>query len=129
LSSADRAPASGGGWTRARWILLGLATLYPGVYFVVFVLGMVLSVGADGQDQGDPDFGGSIAPFHVAAALVLLVLFPIYLVHVSRHQSSEGAKTRWTNMILFGSVVAMPVYWWTQMRPRGERETVAQERA
>jgi len=114
---------------RARWALLGIATLYPALYFVVFVVAMVLTVGADGQDPGESDFGGSVAPFHIAAALVLLALFPIYLRDVSRNQPSEGAKTRWTSIILFGSVVAMPVYWWTQMRPRTTTGAVTQERA
>lgn len=104
--------------SRATWIVLGVLTACPALYGVVFLVGMAVTIGFDGQERGEPDYEGTIAPFHVSAFLLLVVLFAIYLIHIHRHQPSEAAKSRWTSLIIFGSVFTMPVYWWTQMGPR-----------
>lgn len=49
---------------------------------------------------------------HIITMLMTFILITIYLVNVYRNVSvDKDKKILWTILILFGSIVAMPIYW------------------
>ncbi len=103
-------------------ILLGIATIWPPIYILLFVVGMfgmiLLSAGAPG-DAAPPIFAvGFIVIFilHVVTILGALGLTIFYIVHVVKNEALEGnMKIVWILLFFFAGMFAEPVYWYLQI--------------
>jgi len=95
-------------------ITLGLFTLWPPVYMLIFLfmfVQMFLSMGS----AGTGNLGNFYILFgmHIFTMLMMFVLITIYLINVYRNVSvDKDKKILWTILILFGSIIAMPIYWY-----------------
>src|SRR3954471_24278006 len=102
-----------------RWIV-GLATLWPPAYFLLFVavVGAPAIAGGGAVDGRLLISDEVLFALQIATTLVIAGLLGLCLHHV--HRSPELRPRRrmaWVVMLFVGSAVAMPVYWWLYMRP------------
>ena len=98
-------------------ILLGLATLWPFIYmilFVAFVFSMILwAPSSEGQNSGVPLSFAVFMVFHVLTMLWMVGLTIIYMVDVFRNERVEkDYKVLWAVVIFMGNLFAMPIYWY-----------------
>lgn len=98
-------------------ILLGLATLWPFIYmilFVAFVFSMILwAPSSEGQKSGVPLSFAVFMVFHVLTMLWMVGLTIIYMVDVFRNERVEkDYKVLWAVVIFMGNMFAMPIYWY-----------------
>lgn len=114
--------------------LLGVATLWPLLYFAAFLGVVVVTILAgmgDGHDgDGLPRWFVVLALLHVFTFLLILALIGIYLVDVFRNDSlrvEQDARAVWAVVIVLFGMFAMPVYWWLYLRPTSDafRERIA----
>jgi hypothetical protein len=97
-----------------RWAF-GVLTVWPGLYFVAFIF--TIAVSFSENDQAERRLTEVTLPFHIAAMAALLVLIPAYVTHAYRNSRLDSERrTQWIIMLLAGSIVAMPVYWWLYIR-------------
>jgi hypothetical protein len=108
-------------------LLIGAATLWPLAYivlFFVFVLTMVLSL-ARAPAPAPP--GPSAWPFagflvlmvlHMGTALLIFGLMAFYLLFVFKSDRvAADSKMMWALVIVFGNIVAMPVFFYLHIWP------------
>src|SRR5688572_7558223 len=102
-----------------KWakILLGLATLWPFLYmilFFVFIFSTVLFMpkqGAEGSDS--PTFLVVIIPLLILTMLWIIGLTIFYMVNVFKNDMvDKDKKVLWAVVIFMASMFAMPIYWY-----------------
>lgn len=98
-------------------ILLGLATLWPFLYmilFFVFVFSSILFMPAAGADRSEPPmFLFVIFPLHILTMLWIMGLTVFYMVNVFRNDRVEkDKKVLWAVVLFMGNMIAMPIYWY-----------------
>ncbi len=99
-------------------ILLGLATLWPFLYIIAFLILVILQIYLFATNT--PRAAGDVPPlFYIMWALTgftalwMLGLTILYLVHVLRnHQLETNKRMLWAMILLVGNVFAMPIYWY-----------------
>jgi hypothetical protein len=108
-----------------RW-LLGLATLWPVIY-IAFFFAVVATASIAGG--GDPD-NDLIIPeavlfsLHIATMILIIVLLVVYIRAAYRNpELPDDRRTFWAVVLFMGNAIAMPIYWWLYMRPKGDAET------
>ncbi len=96
-------------------VILGIATLWPPVYLVIFIgfwFYLVLSITSQ---------GGSGLPFGVIAIFVLhgftmlwtFALIAIYIYNVFNNgRVANDKKALWAVVLFLGNMIAMPIYWY-----------------
>lgn len=96
--------------SKAKKILLGIATLWPILYMFIF-FGLAFSFITN---AANPEvvfgylFGG-----HIFTMLLMVILLIIYIRDVFENDMVlETRKTLWTILLLFGNMIAMPIYWY-----------------
>lgn len=97
-------------------LLLGLATLWPVLYLILFFVVILLTTlflpGTPGQ-PGPPPLIGLILPLHLITMVVVFALMIFYIVNVFRNDRVEkDKKALWAIVLFMGSMIAMPVYWY-----------------
>ena len=101
--------------------LLGLLSIWPPVYFVLF-LAFMGYVFAASPKHGFDAFR-AIFLFHIGTMLLSFALIAVYLVHLFRtDQLSSDRRILWAVVLLLFGIFAFPVYWWLYVRP-GAGET------
>lgn len=102
-----------------KWakILLGLATLWPFLYmilFFVFVVSAFLFMPTQEAEGSGPHlFFVLIFPLHLFTMLWIMGLTAFYMVNVFRNDMvDKDKKVLWAVVIFMGSLFAMPVYWY-----------------
>ncbi len=111
-----------------KW-LLGLLTLWPFLY-VALLLGMfVISfLGLEHRGPGDDPFTvrGDLFPVpfeaifgvHIGTFLLVAGLMVVYAVAALRNaELSDGLRIWWLLLIVLGTFLFLPVYWWMYVRP------------
>ena len=98
-------------------ILLGLATLWPFVYmilFFVFVFSSFLFLSSSaGHEAGPPVSFMIIFPLHLLTMLWIMALTVFYIVNVFRNERVEkDKKVLWAVVLFMGNLIAMPIYWY-----------------
>lgn len=98
-------------------ILLGLATLWPFVYiilFLVFVFSTIFFMpGTRGDESGPPFFFAAFMAVHIFTMLWIMALTVFYMVNVFKNDRVEkDKKVLWAVVIFMGSMIAMPIYWY-----------------
>ena len=98
-------------------MILAVLTAWPLVYFFVFVGFLVVTV-AGGLGDAEPDGMRALFALHIATMLIIIGLLIFYVVHAYRSpRVPEDRRVLWTILLLFGSMVAMPIYFWLYIRP------------
>ena len=109
-------------------ILLGLATLWPLVYLIIFLIkaaGLVVRV------LDSPSFDPSVIPQEFASLIVMgvittllsIALMVIYILHVNKNESiDENARFMWTLLFILLGAVTMPVYYVLHAHPWAQDE-------
>jgi len=97
-------------------LLLGLATIWPFVYMILFfitIFSVVLfSRGAD-PGAGPPPLIALIFPLHILTMLVIMGLTIFYMVNVFKNERVvKDQKVLWAVVLFLGNVLAMPIYWY-----------------
>lgn len=103
--------------TRGRAIALGLFTLWPFVYAVLFMSSILFFVVADiataVSPAESPDAFLLIFPLHLLTMLEILVLQVIYVVYLfGTDRVRQDKKALWAAVLILGNMIAMPVFWY-----------------
>lgn len=95
-------------------IFLGLFTLWPPVYLVIFIF-MFIQIFFSIMGLGNINESSFFILFgmHIVTMLIIFILMAVYLINVYRNVSvDKDKKILWTILILFGGIIAMPIYWY-----------------
>ena len=103
--------------TKLTKILLGLATLWPFVYMILFFVLIFSSFffvfASPGQEFGPPLSFMIIFPLHLLTMLWIMALTVFYIVNVFRNERVEkDKKVLWAVVLFMGNMIAMPIYWY-----------------
>lgn len=106
-------------------ILLGLATLWPFVYlilFFIFVFSSMFFLRQSSGESGPPFFFLIFMAFHLLTMLWIMLLTIFYMVNVFRNDRvDKDKKVLWAVVIFMGNMIAMPIYWylyiWKEVPP------------
>jgi hypothetical protein len=99
-----------------RW-LVGAVTFWPLVY-TGFFGGVVAAAAIAGGQLLVP--APVLFGLQVATTFVIIALLVAYLLDTYHNPRLTLARRKlWTVVLLVGSTVAMPVYWWLYVRPTG----------
>jgi hypothetical protein len=97
-------------------LLLGLATLWPFAYLVLFFVvtfATELFMPGSRHQPGPPPLIALILPLHFFTMLVVLALLIFYIVNVFKNVRVEkDKKVLWAIVLFMGSMIAMPIYWY-----------------
>ena len=101
-------------------ILIGVATVWPVVYFAFFMAaigaGFWLSRRPDTAHRAD--LFKYIFPLHCFAMLTMFALTAVYIVHaVKNPELRQEMRIIWVIILFMGNMFAFPVYWWLYLRP------------
>jgi hypothetical protein len=102
-----------------KWIkiLLGLATLWPFLYLILFFLFAFSSIffmsGSGESDSGVPFFFIFFFAVHIFTILWIMGLTVFYMINVFRNDRvDKDKKVLWAVVLFMGSIIAMPIYWY-----------------
>jgi hypothetical protein len=120
-------------WKPSKGIayLLGVLTVWPLIYFCLFMSFMVFSFASFGSGPGKApsfDLFRFIFPLHLLTMLLMFGLTAAYVVHAFRtDEIASDKRTLWMIILFFGNMLAFPVYWWLYVRP--SRPASSEERS
>ncbi len=103
--------------SRGKAIALGLFTVWPFVYAILFmssILFLVVGELASAVSPGaPPDAFLLIFPLHLLTMLDVLVVQVIYVVYLFRTgRVPQDKKALWAAVLILGNMIAMPVFWY-----------------
>jgi hypothetical protein len=97
-------------------VLLGLATLWPFAYMILFFAFIFLTIllGRGGPpDNGMPAMFAMIFGLHILTMLIIVALTVFYIVNVFKNDRvNKDQKALWAIVIFLGNMIAMPIYWY-----------------
>lgn len=98
-------------------ILLGLATLWPFLYlilfFIFFISLFLFMPGSEGEESGPPFAFVVFIALHLFTMLWIMGLTVFYIVNIFRNDRvDKDKKVLWAVVIFMGNVIAMPIYWY-----------------
>jgi len=103
--------------------LVGVATLWPIVYFVGFVTFTFITIINEDPSESDdaiPSWFIGLAALHLLSMAITLAVLVVYLIDVFRNpdlHESQDRRTMWVVLIVVVAPFATPVYWWMFLRP------------
>ncbi|SRR6266498_4510071 len=105
-------------------ILLGLATLWPFLYmilFFVFIFSSILFMPRPGaEESGPPFFFAVFIALHLSTMLWIMGLTVFYMVNVFRNDRvDKDKKVLWAVVMFMGNMIAMPIYWYLYIWKEG----------
>ncbi len=108
-------------------LLLGLVTIWPFAYLILFfitIFSLVIFSTGDQTGSGPPPLIALIFPLHLLTMLVIMALTVFYMVNVFRNERVvKDQKVLWAVVLFLGNVLAMPIYWylyiWKEGQPAG----------
>src|SRR5919106_545047 len=102
--------------SRTIKLLLGLITLWPFAYLILFfltIVSLILFSGGAEPGVGPPPAIALIFPLHILTMLIIAALTVFYIVNVFRNDRVEkDKKVLWAVVLFMGNVMAMPIYWY-----------------
>ncbi len=113
-------------WRPSRPVayLLGVISIWPPIYFVIFLA--FIGYMFEASPKHGFDAFRTIFLFHIGTMLLMVALMATYLVHAFRDDRlTSDRRILWVIVLLLFGVFAFPVYWWLYVRP-GAAETHAQ---
>ncbi|HEX7334478.1 MAG TPA: hypothetical protein VF290_23455 [Pyrinomonadaceae bacterium] len=95
-------------------LLLGLLTLWPFAYVILFFVVILAEFFMAGSGQpGPPPLIALIFPLHILTMLLIMALLVFYIVNVFRNNRVENdKKVLWAVVLFMGGMIAMPIYWY-----------------
>jgi hypothetical protein len=99
-------------------ILLGIATLWPLLYIIIFFAFMLsqaflISFRGDLSPGGPPTGFFILFGLHLLTMLWIVALLIIYIINVFKNERvNKDKKALWAVVIFLGNMFAMPVYWY-----------------
>ena len=98
-------------------ILLGLATLWPFLYlilFFIFFFSLFLFMPGPGGEESGPPFAFAVfIALHLLTMLWIMGLTAFYIVNIFRNDRvDKDKKVLWAVVIFMGNMIAMPIYWY-----------------
>ena len=95
-------------------LLLGLVTLWPFAYVILFFVVIAAEFFMPGSGEpGPPPLIALIVPLHLLTMLVILALMVFYIVNVFKNNRVENdKKALWAIVLFMGGMIAMPIYWY-----------------
>jgi hypothetical protein len=97
-------------------VLIGLATLWPFLYvmlFFMFMLSSVFFLPSEGPESGPPVGFMILFALHLLTMLGIMALTVFYMVNVFRNERvDKDKKVLWAVVLFMGSMIAMPIYWY-----------------
>lgn len=97
-------------------LLLGLATLWPLAYLILFFVVIVATeffMPGSRQQPGPPPLIALILPLHFFTMLAVVGLLVFYIVNLFKNDQVErDKKALWAIVLFMGSMIAMPIYWY-----------------
>ena len=109
------------GLNRRLKLVLGLATIWPLLYLVIFFgffaltfIPIILSGPEQTPDQTTFFTAfGVIFVLHLATIILSLLLMALYIVDVLKSDRiAENRKALWAIVLFFGGLLALPIYWY-----------------
>ncbi len=98
---------------RVAKLVLGVATLWPLIYFLGFTVLLFSIFTAIIEGRDGPEMFAVIAPIHIFTILWVFMLTVVYIVDLFRNDRVSGdKKALWAVVIFLGGLVAMPIYWY-----------------
>ncbi|MFP4497663.1 MAG: hypothetical protein ACLFQV_05580 [Vulcanimicrobiota bacterium] len=96
-------------------LILGVFTLWPVIYLFLFIMitiiTMIFTANAGLQNQSWLVL--LVAAFHLITIGIIFILMGIYVYLIVKNKNiRDEKKIIWLAVILFGSIIAMPVYWY-----------------
>ena len=93
-------------------VLLGLASVWPLVYTVLFIVFFFTTFLFRADPEGIQPAMAIILPLHLLTMLAVMALMVFYIVDIFRNNRVEkDKKALWAIVILMGGAIAMPIYW------------------
>lgn len=98
-------------------LLIGILTVWPILYFIVFMVAFFVPffLSAFSHPQTAPPVGLFFTFFalHLFTILLIYGLMALYIVDVFKNDRiASDRKALWAVVIFFGSIIAMPIYWY-----------------
>ena len=97
-------------------ILVDIATLWPFIYMVLFMLFMLSAfffISSPGGNDTAPWPFLIIFPLHILTMLAIMALTVFYMVNVFRNDRvDKDKKVLWAVVLFMGNMIAMPIYWY-----------------
>ena len=106
-------------------VILGLATVWPLVYMLIFV-GFWFYLVLGGMSQPE---GGRVIPSGMIAIFVLhgitmlgnFALMAIYIYNVfNNDRVDKDKKALWAVVLFLGNAISMPIYWYLYIWPEND---------
>ncbi|HXG57879.1 MAG TPA: hypothetical protein VNL91_02560 [Thermoanaerobaculia bacterium] len=123
MSDAPSPPWRPGKFT--AWFL-GIASIWPPVYFFLFFAGFVSAVFWTRGERKPPflfDVFEAVMVVHVLTMFAMFGVIIALVVHAFRSDRlAPDRRLLWVVVLILGGFVAGPVYWWFYVRP-GANET------
>lgn len=96
-----------------------MLTIWPVLYIFVFfgfIIWTFMSIGMGSTKSGSPGAFLFIFPLHMLTMLLMFALITIYVVHAFRtNLIPEDRRILWVVVLLFGNLIAAPIYWYLYM--------------
>ena len=95
-------------------LLIGIVTLWPLVYFVLFLASGFLDVSSGTAQDAMPIFGTfkTMMTLHLATMGLMLLLMIFYIVHAFKNLAlTSDKRLHWVIVLFFGSFVAGIIHW------------------
>jgi hypothetical protein len=98
-------------------ILIGLFTIWPFVYILLFMGFLVVAAWSIAQQahqhHPQPGFFPYIFIPHIATMLLMFILMAFYIVHVFKNPGmKDDRRVLWAVVLFMGLPFSAPVYWW-----------------
>jgi hypothetical protein len=104
--------------------MLAIATFWTSMYGPLFVIVSVILFfdgESAGHTEGMPTWFVTLGLLHLATILLACVLLFYYLGYLIRTQRIDTErKVLWAFALLFGTIVAMPIFYWKYVRTDSE---------
>ena len=103
--------------SKSKKIILGIATLWPIVYLVMFLIfifsQLFISFLKKGPMLGSPFLFLIIFAVHLLTIVWIFVLIVIYMKNLFKNERvKKEEKALWAVIFFLGSIIAMPIYWY-----------------
>ena len=105
--------------------MLGIGTIWPMIWMVIFIAGIFGMIGFGaiagprGGDAVGPIFGiGFVLLFagHFLTILMMLASKVFYIIHAVKNESLESnMRIIWIVLFFFGGMIAEPIYWFLEI--------------